>query len=323
MELVERMLRGEVKALSRLITLVERDEPEIGEIMRMVHPYLENAYVIGITGLPGSGKSSIVDQLTSIARSKGYSIGIIAVDPTSPFTGGALLGDRIRMKQHFSDPEVFIRSMASRSSWGGLAEAIGAVARLLDAFGKELIMIETVGVGQTELDVIHVVDTVTVVLVPEAGDTIQAMKAGLMEIGDIFVINKADREGADRLRDKVESVMKIKSRVGEWEPPAITMQAVNGIGVDELYKAIEKHRRYLVESDKLAGKRQQRCREELLKKVEQRFCRHLRKAMEADGLKSIIEKAEKGEIDIYTAADAVETEFCQTRVSRGTDEFNQ
>ncbi|OPY79380.1 MAG: putative GTPase ArgK [Syntrophorhabdus sp. PtaU1.Bin058] len=309
MKLVEQMLNGEPKALARLITLVEQETPETGEIMRTIHPYLGTAYVIGITGLPGSGKSSIVDQLTGIARRRGYSVGIIAVDPTSPFTGGALLGDRIRMQQHSSDPGVFIRSMASKSSWGGLPESATCARDLLDAFGKDLIIIETVGVGQTELDIIHVVDTVTVVLVPEAGDAVQAMKAGLMEIGDIFVINKSDRDGAARLRDEVESVMKIRVRETGWEPPAIAMQAVNGIGVDELYRAIEEHRHYLLKSDNLNRARQQRRREELLKRVEQKFCRRLRKTVMSKGLRSIVEKVENGEMDICTAADAVETEI--------------
>ncbi|MDY6912543.1 MAG: methylmalonyl Co-A mutase-associated GTPase MeaB, partial [Chloroflexota bacterium] len=206
MELVERMLEGEQQPLSRLITLVEQESRDVPDILKTIHPHLGNAHSVGITGPPGAGKSTLVDKLTAIAREKTLSVGIIAADPTSHFSGGALLGDRIRLQQHYLDQEIFIRSMATRNSRGGLPAATRNVMKLLDAFGKDILFIETVGVGQTELDIAAASDTTIVILVPEAGDTIQTMKAGLMEIADIFVVNKADRPGADRLIAELESM---------------------------------------------------------------------------------------------------------------------
>ena len=207
MNLVKGMLAGNAGCLSHLISLVERDDPETPHIMKDICPRTGRAYCIGITGLPGSGKSTIVDRLTAIVRKKGLTVGIIAVDPTSPFTGGAVLGDRIRMKQHYLDEGVFIRSMATYGSHGGLPRSVRRIIRLLDAFSKDVILVETVGVGQTELDVMENVDTVVGVFVPEAGDAVQAVKAGLMEIADLFVVNKADREGADSLVATIKATL--------------------------------------------------------------------------------------------------------------------
>ncbi|MBI1725904.1 MAG: methylmalonyl Co-A mutase-associated GTPase MeaB, partial [Candidatus Rokubacteria bacterium] len=197
------MLAGDRLALARLITRVENRMPGVAEILRSVQPRLGRAHVLGVTGPPGAGKSTLVDRLTARLRAGGAGVGVIAVDPSSPFTGGAVLGDRIRMQAHTLDPDVFIRSMATRGSLGGLAAATGDVIKLLDAFGKQWILIETVGVGQTELDIIKQADTTVVVLVPESGDAIQTMKAGLMEVADIFVVNKADRDGATPLMTEV------------------------------------------------------------------------------------------------------------------------
>ena len=197
-DLVERMLAGDQRALAQLMSHVERHSAEVPEIMRRIAPALGRGYCVGITGPPGAGKSTITDALTAHARQQGQTVGIIAVDPSSPFSGGAILGDRIRMQQHYLDAGVFIRSMATRGSHGGLPQAAQGVRKLLEAFGKDLILIETVGVGQTELDIVEAADTTVVLLVPESGDTIQTMKAGIMEIADLFVINKADRDGAER-----------------------------------------------------------------------------------------------------------------------------
>lgn len=303
MELVASMLAGAQQSLARLITLVERDAPEVSEIMREVYPHLGQAYTIGITGPPGGGKSTLANGLTRIARNKWLSVGIVAIDPTSPFTGGAFLGDRVRMQQHFLDSEVFIRSLATRGSHGGLSQTARGVIKLLDAFGKDLIIVETVGVGQTELDIVDTVDTTIVVLVPEAGDTIQTMKAGLMEIGDIFVINKADREGAIRLLAELEARLPLSAKESQWQAPVLATQAVNDIGVAELYHEIERHRGHLEATGQLSQRRRQQRKEELLHIIEQRIREPLLHVMERDELlMRALEKVERGELDPYSAA---------------------
>jgi LAO/AO transport system kinase len=303
MELVASMLAGAQQSLARLITLVERDAPEVSEIMREVYPHLGQAYTIGITGPPGGGKSTLANGLTRIARDKWLSVGIVAIDPTSPFTGGAFLGDRVRMQQHFLDSEVFIRSLATRGSHGGLSQTARGVIKLLDAFGKDLIIVETVGVGQTELDIVDTVDTTIVVLVPEAGDTIQTMKAGLMEIGDIFVINKADREGAIRLLAELEARLPLSAKESQWQAPVLATQAVNDIGVAELYHEIERHRGHLEATGQLSQRRRQQRKEELLHIIEQRIREPLLHVMERDELlMRALEKVERGELDPYSAA---------------------
>ena len=314
MELVRRMLEGDFQSLSRLISLVEGNDSKLSEIMQEIHPYLGRGSVVGVTGLPGAGKSTLVDRLTRIARHKGLSVGIIAVDPTSPFTGGAVLGDRVRMQQHYLDPGVFIRSMATRGSRGGLPRATRDVIKLMDAFGKDIILVETVGVGQTELDVVEAAETIIVVLVPEAGDSIQTMKAGLLEIATIFVVNKADREGADRMILDLESMLTFGSRTRQWKPPIVSTQAVNGIGIDELYQMVEMHREYLQTSGELSIRRKKRAREELLQRVEQTLRTRLHHLLLQDGkLTPLVEKMESGEIDSYTAADIIAKEifFCE------------
>lgn len=240
-ELVNSMLAGEKKSLAQLISLVENGSPALSEIIEIIRPRLGKAYRIGITGPPGGGKSTLVDKLTSTIRSKGLSVGIIAVDPSSPISGGAVLGDRIRMQRHYLDSGVFIRSMASRGSHGGLSEAVQATVNLLDAFGKDVIIIETVGVGQTELSIRGIADIVVLILVPESGDDMQAMKAGLLEIANIIVVNKADHEGAETLAAELRAILGAKP--GKSEPSIITTQAINGVGIEELYELIDKRRK--------------------------------------------------------------------------------
>ena len=307
MQLVDNMLAGDQQALSRLITLVERDDPEVPQLMKEVYPHTGKGYCIGVTGPPGAGKSTVVDKLTAVARGKGLSVGIIAVDPTSPFTGGAVLGDRIRMQQHYLDDSVFIRSMATRGSHGGLPRTAKSVMRLLDAFGRDLVMVETVGVGQTELDVVEGVDTTVVVLVPEAGDTIQVMKAGLMEIADIFVVNKADREGANRMIIELRTALLTNCREdGDWQMPIMPTEAVNNVGIEELYAEIERHREHLEASGGLAHRRQEQRKKELLLTIGQRLTARCLALIEKDEeLIDLSEKVKQGELDPYSAAEQI------------------
>jgi len=303
MKLVKGMLAGDIGRLSRLISLVEKDDPEVPQIMKEIYPRMGRAYCIGITGPPGSGKSTIINRLTTIARKKGLTVGIIAVDPTSLFTGGAVLGDRIRMQQHYLDEDVFIRSMATHGNQGGLSRSVRGVIRLLDAFGKDLILVETVGVGQTEIDIMDSVDTVVVVLVPEAGDAVQAMKAGLMEIADLFVVNKADREGADSLITTIKATLDMSLKRSEWQVPVLATQGIKNLGIEELCKHMEGHREFLESTGKLTSQRKKQRRDELVQTVKQEIGgRFLMLMQNEERLVAIAEKVERGGLDPYSAA---------------------
>jgi len=302
-DLTEKMLSGNGQALARLITMVERETSDLAEIMRVVYPHIGSAFLVGVTGPPGGGKSTLVSRLTSIARRKNMQVGILAVDPTSPFSGGAILGDRVRMQQHYLDDGVFIRSMATRGSHGGLPKTASTVAKLMDAAGQDIIMIETVGVGQTEIDIMEAVDTTIVVLVPEAGDTIQTMKAGLMEIADVFVVNKADRPGADYLVAEMESMLHQNQKQSWWKVPVIPAQAVNDIGTEEVFQQIERHREAMESSGNLLAKRAKRRRTELLRSIEYRVTQQVMDQVERDPqLAGYLDKVEKGDLDPFTAA---------------------
>jgi LAO/AO transport system kinase len=301
--LVGQMRTGAQRPLARLISMVERQESSVPTLMQQLSSHLGKAYSIGITGPPGGGKSTLVDRLTAIFRQKGLTVGVIAADPTSPFSGGAILGDRIRMQQHYLDPGVFIRSMATHDRHGGLPPAAKDVIKLMDAAGKDIIMVETVGVGQTELDIVETTDTTVVLLVPEAGDAIQTLKAGLMEIADIFVVNKADREGADRLKAELRMMRQIQQKPGGWDVPILATQAHQGVGVETLYETIQAHRRFLEESGELHRRRAQHRRNELWGLIEQRVRQRLvRRAHEDPTLAALVEQVMRAEVDPHSAA---------------------
>jgi LAO/AO transport system kinase len=245
---------GDVRALARAISTVENRAPGWSELLKALFPHSGKARVLGLTGSPGAGKSTLVDQLARFYRKNNRTVGIIAVDPTSPYTGGAILGDRIRMQEHFSDPGIYIRSMATRGSLGGLARTTADVTTLLDASGRDLIMIETVGVGQDEVDIVRLADITIVILVPGMGDDVQTIKAGIMEIADIFVINKSDRDGAEHVEKEIKALQSLATRRDGWTPPVIKTVASEGTGVEELAGAVASYEDYLRENN-LAQKR--------------------------------------------------------------------
>ena len=302
-EIAERLLAGEQRALSRLITLLERGDPAAAEAMKVVDGHTGRAYTVGITGPPGAGKSTIVDQLTQLVRETGSTVGIIAVDPTSPFSGGAILGDRIRMQRHYLDSGVFIRSVATRGQSGGLPRIVKSMVRALDASGIDLILVETVGVGQTELGIISVADTVLVALNPESGDTIQTLKAGVMEIADLYLVNKADRAGANQMATAITGMLHMAINSPKWSPPVLLTTAHTGQGIDELWNKIEEHRKFLTTSGELNERRGRQRRREFLEAVEEVLAQRLRDRVENDpSLNAILEKIAAKETDPYSAA---------------------
>ncbi len=297
------ILEGSPRAAARLISWLEDENERAYPCMEELHPHTGNAYIIGITGSPGAGKSTLTDKLTHFIRKKNLTVGIIAVDPSSPFTGGAMLGDRVRMSRLSVDPGVFIRSMATRGFLGGMAKATADVVKVLDAFGKDIIIIETVGVGQDEVDIIQIADTTCLILVPGLGDTIQSMKAGVMEIADIFVVNKADRPAADQLFSevslRVEQDSQIKPKT--WTSPVVKTIAVEDQGVDELWEAIETHRNHLKSSGEFLEKRRERTRQETLRMIRDGLFRAVYDDLQNSGrLNSLVEDILERRRDPYS-----------------------
>ena len=306
-ELVKRLLKGDRRAAAKLITLVENDsDTESAEVMHLLHPHTKKAYIVGVTGAPGSGKSTLVDRLTQNLRKMDKTVGVIAVDPTSPFTGGALLGDRIRMKESSVDQGVFIRSMGTRGSLGGLSRATNNSIRILDAFGKDFVLVETVGAGQSEVDIVNSAYTSIVILVPGMGDEIQAIKAGILEIGDIFVVNKSDKEGADRTVMELEMMLDLNPDKSGWMPPIIKTIASKGEGIGELLDSIECHREYLKSNNRLKKRQDSRNEAELLDVLSYKINKYLLDNIKQSGsYDDLLKKVCKQKIDIYSAADEI------------------
>ncbi len=302
--LLERFRNRDRRACGRLISLVEDEAEGATEILNELYPLMGRAYRIGITGPPGAGKSTLVEKLALECRARGRTVGIVAVDPTSPFSGGAVLGDRVRMSSLFTDPGVFIRSMATRGGMGGLATRTKEVCDVLDAFGQDYILVETVGVGQVELDIASAAHTTVVVLVPESGDSIQVMKAGLMEIGDVFCVNKSDRQGADRLVVAIQAMLELRQDRDGWMPPVVKTSATEGNGTAELLARLEEHRQYLEQSSLLTARRMSSIQAEIQELVEARLRRGVWTRPDVAGaLGSLVRKVMNGGSTPYQAAE--------------------
>ncbi len=301
-ELTRRVREGEVRAIARAISLIEDDEPVAADVVRDLFASTGRSYLVGITGPPGAGKSTLVDRLTAELRRAGGTVGVIAVDPSSPYSGGAILGDRLRMLSHSGDPGVYIRSMATRGHLGGLARATHEAAYVLDAAGKDWIVIETVGVGQDEVDIVRTADVSILTLVPGTGDEVQALKAGIMEIADIFVVNKSDRDGADRLVSSIEAMLALEDfGPDEWVPPILRTQATTGAGVAELLDTIGRFRAH--EVTKQAARRRIRHESRLREILMERFMEHVeRHVLQPGEFEALLDRLADRAVDPYTAA---------------------
>jgi LAO/AO transport system kinase len=299
-DLVRRALAGERLAIARLISLVEDGGADLGQVMEELYPHTGSGYSIGITGAPGAGKSTLAERLVARARSDGHAIGVLAVDPSSPFSGGALLGDRVRMQSHATDPDVFIRSMATRGHLGGIALATPEAVRVLDAVGKDVIIIETVGVGQAEVEITDACDTTVVVVNPGWGDAVQAAKAGLMEIADVFVVNKADRAGVKDTVRELRQMLDLSD--APWRPEIVQTVSIKGEGIDDLWTAIEKHRAYQEEKGLLDERRRRRINREIREIVGERYRQRVLEEA-GDLLEELTGQVAARKIDPYAAAD--------------------
>jgi len=301
-ELTERILKADRRALARAISLVENDGEQAQQLLREVYPHAGRAHIVGITGPPGSGKSTLVSQIARQYRQQGRTVGIVAVDPSSPFTGGALLGDRVRMRDLAGDRGVFVRSMASRGSMGGLARATGDAVTLLDAAGFDLVLIETVGAGQVEVDIAREAHTTLVVEVPGLGDEVQAIKAGLMEIADVFVVNKADHAGADQTMRALTIMLDMNNAPRPWTPPIVKAIALHGEGIAEIIEAIDNHWAYLTQENALQGQQRAHARNSLKRVLRRRLFDELLAQIGQEAFDDVVTAVATHKIDPYSAA---------------------
>jgi LAO/AO transport system kinase len=311
--LAAQVAAGDVRALAKAISLVENRGPGWAELLKQLFPATGRARVIGLTGSPGAGKSTLVDQLAVHFRKQQKSVGIIAVDPTSPYTGGAILGDRIRMQRHFSDHGIFIRSMATRGSLGGLARATADAASVLDAAGRDLVLIETVGVGQDEIDVVRLADITVVILVPGMGDDVQTIKAGIMEIADVFVINKSDREGAERVEREIRALQSLAIRSDHWTPPIVKTVASEGQGIEELAEAIKQYEDYLRENDLLRKKKLQNWQERLIEMLRESLLERVSAKVGRESLARFAAQISDHKRDPYSLVEEILAEVAGTQ----------
>ena len=302
--LIERALAGDARSLARLLSRVEMQNDESAELMKRIYPHTGRAHTIGITGSPGSGKSTLTARLIAAYRAQGKKVGIVAVDPSSPYTGGAILGDRLRMQEHALDEGVFIRSMGSRGNLGGLSGATHEASLILDACGYEIIIIETVGVGQSEVDVVKISDTVCLVLVPGMGDDVQIMKAGIMEIADVFVVNKSDREGAEKVAADVKVMLDLIPE-RSWRPPVSLTSAEFGRGIEDVTRNIDAHRIYLEESEYGKERRMVKIAAEIKDILRREVFARVERVWDGERKKGVLERVVAREIDPYTTAAAI------------------
>jgi LAO/AO transport system kinase len=303
--LAQGVLKGEVRAAARLMRRLDDQRADAEEALRELYPHTGKAWLIGITGSPGAGKSTLTSRLIGAFRKQGKTVGVVAIDPTSPFTGGAILGDRIRMQSYEGDPGVFIRSCATRGNMGGLSRSTSNVVRVLDAFGKDVIIIETVGVGQDEVEIVSAAHTTVVVTVPGMGDDIQAIKAGILEIADIFVVNKADRDGADRTVRDLQIMLEMNMKHdAAWLPPILKTVAARGDGIDEAVAALEKHRQHLLDNDRIGAFNRERIRRELTDALRSRLMTAAAAGVEAaGGMENLITDVTEGRRDPFSLAE--------------------